>query len=224
MMHIDGDAFFASVIQATYPRLRGKPVVAGQERGIATAVSYEARKLGVKRGMRMFEIKRICPSCVIHSSDYELYGLFSKRMFAIIRETCREVEEYSIDEGFADLSGLRGIFHMTYGQIGTKIQKEILLRLGIGVSVGISLTKSLAKIASNYQKPMGVTVIDGISIPAYLAKVSVKDIWGIGMQTTAYLHRYGIRTALAFATKDEWFVRRHLSKPYFEGNRLGNLI
>ena len=85
ILHIDGDAFFASVMQAVRPSLKGKPVVTGQERGIATAISYEARKYGITRAMRMSEIKKICPQCIIVDSDYELYDLFAKKMFAIVR-------------------------------------------------------------------------------------------------------------------------------------------
>jgi DNA polymerase-4/DNA polymerase V len=104
---LDGDAFFASVTQAVHPELKGKPVVTGWERGIATAVSYEARALGVTRGMRCWEIKKQFPTVTITTSDYRIYHLFSEKMFTVMRKYSPCVEVYSVDEGFADLKGMR---------------------------------------------------------------------------------------------------------------------
>ncbi|MCJ7827566.1 DNA polymerase IV, partial [Patescibacteria group bacterium] len=86
ILHVDGDAFFASCAQALNPKLKGKPVVTGSERGIATAISYEARAFGVKRGMRAGEIRRLCPDCFFVSSDYESYSLFSLKMYSLVRQ------------------------------------------------------------------------------------------------------------------------------------------
>src|SRR5688572_26380317 len=103
ILHIDGDSFFASVETSLNPRLRGLPVVTGKERGIASAMSKEAKALGISRGMPIFKIKKEFPQVVILSSDYGTYELFAQRMFAIVRRYAREVEEYSIDECFATL-------------------------------------------------------------------------------------------------------------------------
>jgi len=216
ILHIDGDAFFASVTQAVNPQLKGKPVVTGHERGIATAISYEAKKYGIHRGMRFFEIRKLCPECVFVDSDYELYTLFSCRMFEILRQFSFEVEEYSIDEGFMGLKGLRRPLNMTYEEMGKKIKDTIESNLGITVSIGISLTKSLAKIASNFRKPSGLTVIDGRSIETFLKQVPVKDIWGIGEQTSSYLKKLNIHTAYQFVMLSEDFIHKNLSKPFFE--------
>ena len=216
ILHLDGDAFFASVMQAVYPYLKNKPVVTGRERGIATAVSYQARELGIKRGMRIWEIKKKFPGCVIVDSDYEVYSLFSKKIFAILRKFTPLVEEYSIDEGFADIKGLRRPFNMSYDKIGLAIKNEVESCLGITVSVGISLTKSLAKLASDFQKPSGLVVVDGPSIENFLAKISLKKIWGVGLNTSSYLEKLGLRTALEFAQKSEKFIRTNLTKPFFE--------
>src|SRR3990167_8342244 len=94
ILHIDGDAFFASCEQAIHPEYKGKPVVTGQERGIVSSASYEAKRLGISRGTRLQDVKKICPEAIIISSDYETYGLFSKRMFAIMRRFSAAVEEY----------------------------------------------------------------------------------------------------------------------------------
>ena len=106
--------FFATCEQAIHPEYKGKPVVTGLERGIASAMSYEAKAAGVKRGMRIFEVRKVCPDAIIVPSDYETYSLFSKRIFSIMRRYTNTVEEYGIDEGFADLTGLRRPMNMSY--------------------------------------------------------------------------------------------------------------
>ena len=111
ILHMDADAFFASVEQALNPSLRGKPVVTGKERGIIACANYQAKALGIKRGTPLFQARRICPSLVILPSDYESYSLFSRRMFNILRRFTPTVEEYSIDEAFADITGLRRTYH-----------------------------------------------------------------------------------------------------------------
>ncbi|MFA6005677.1 MAG: DNA polymerase IV [Patescibacteria group bacterium] len=216
ILHLDGNAFFASVMQAVRPELQGKPVVVGAERGIATAISYEAKKYGVTRGMRMFEIKKICPQCVCLEGDYELFSLFSKRMFSFMRQYSPVVEEYSVDEGFADIYGLRRPLHKTYKDIGASLQQEIQKELGIPVSVGISLTKSLAKLASEYKKPSGLTLVEGREIENFLKHIRIDEVWGIGPATSSYLQKLGIKTALDFVDKPETFVHEHLSKPYYD--------
>ncbi len=216
ILHLDGDAFFASVFQAVNPKLKGKPVVTGSERGLATAVSYEARKYGIRRGMLTWQIKKICPFCIILDSDYELYDLFSQKMFAILRAFSPAVEEYSIDEGFADLKGLRRPLNMSYDEIGKAIQTRIASTVGVSVSVGISLTKSLAKLASSFKKPSGLTIVDGRSIEKLLVQTPVESIWGIGHNTSAYLRKYNIQTALDFVNRPEDFVKSSLTKPFYE--------
>jgi DNA polymerase-4/DNA polymerase V len=112
---MDADAFFASCEQAIHPELRGKPVVTGRERGIVAAASYEAKGRGVKRGMGLFDVKKVCPDVILLPSDYETYSLFSVRMFEILRRFSPDVEEYSIDEAFVDLTGLRrSFFHLMW--------------------------------------------------------------------------------------------------------------
>ena len=213
---LDGDAFFASVTQAVHPELKGKPVVTGYERGIATAVSYEARALGVTRGMRCWEIKKQFPTVVIAVSDYRIYHLFSEKMFSVMRKYSPCVEVYSVDEGFCDLKGMRRPLHMSYEQIGAAIKKEIEGSLGITISIGISVTKSLAKLAVNKNKPSGLTVVGGKDIDGLLSDTSIDKVWGIGGQTTAFLKKLNITTAYAFAKKPEGFIKQNFSKPYQE--------
>ncbi|MBI5638865.1 MAG: DNA polymerase IV [Nitrospirae bacterium] len=216
ILHLDADAFFASCEQAIHPELKGRPVITGKERGIVAAASYEAKAKGVKRGMRLFEVKKVCPDAVIMPSDYETYSLFSVRMFEILRRFSPDVEEYSIDEAFVDLTGLRRSFHGPYGMIAEQMQTAVETELGITVSVGVSLSKVLAKIGSKHNKPHGLTLIPGRDIHIFLCRLPVEKLWGIGPNTAAFLRKFRIDTALEFAKKDERFIQEHLSKPYHE--------
>ncbi len=200
---MDADSFFASVESAKNPNLRGKPVVTGHERGIATSMSKEAKILGITRGMPVFQIKKQFPTAIIVSSDYEAYAMYSKRMFQIVRRYTDAVEEYSIDECFADLTGYRRINNMTYEEILIKIQNEIEKELNISVSLGCAPTKVLAKIGSKWGKPHGVTMIPGKLTHEYLSKVPIENIWGIGPSATSLLLSKGIKTAYDFAIIEE---------------------
>lgn len=122
----------------------------------------------------------------------------------------------SIDEAFVDLTGLRRTFHGSYGDLAKNIQETVEKELGITVSIGVSLSKVLAKIASKHKKPRGLTLIPGREIHNYLEKLPVGKVWGIGANTSAFLNKFGIRTALDFAGKDELFIKGHLSMPYRE--------
>jgi nucleotidyltransferase/DNA polymerase involved in DNA repair len=216
ILHIDGDAFFASCEQSRRPKLQGRPVVTGKERGIAASMSYEAKARGVTRGMRISDIRKICPDAVILPSDYETYSLLSKRFFAIVRRYTPDVEEYSIDECFADLTGLRRPLRMSYLKIAERMKKALDAELGFTFSVGLAPNKVVAKLASKWQKPSGLTAIPGRELHRFLAKLPVEKVWGIGPNTTAFLHKHGIRTALEFAQRQEPWVKRYLSKPFYQ--------
>jgi len=216
IVHIDGDAFFTSCEEAIHPELKGKPIIAGGERGIVACASYAAKKVGIKRGVPLHEAKRLCPELIVLPSDYETYSLFSKRMFNIMRQFTPQVEEYSIDEAFLDITGLRRVYHSSYEAIVLKIKKEIEGGLGITVSAGLSLTKVLAKIGSKNKKPSGMTIIPGREIARYLQNLPVEKIWGIGPATTSYLNKMGIASALEFAKLSEIIVRKRFTKPGIE--------
>ena len=214
--HIDGDAFFTSCEEAIHPELRGRALITGGERGIVACASYPAKKSGVKRGVSLHEARRICPGLIILPSDYETYSLFSRRMFGIIRRFTPDVEEYSIDEAFADITGMRRALRSSYEEIILRMKKEIERELGITVSVGLSITKVLAKVASKHQKPSGVTIIKGRDIAGYLGNLPVEKIWGVGLATSNYLAKMGIRCALEFAQLPEKKVRERFTKPGVE--------
>ena len=216
IVHIDGDAFFASCEQSRDPQLQGRPVITGKERGIVASMSYEAKARGITRGMRLFEVKRLCPDAVLLPSDYETYGLLSRRMFTIVRRYTPAVEEYSIDECFADLTGLQRPLHMSYLQIVEKIKRDLDTELGFTFSAGLAPNKVLAKIASKWKKPSGLTTIPGRDIHLFLTGLPVNKVWGIGAKTTALLNKFGIQTALDFARQPEFWVNKWLTKPGYE--------
>lgn len=213
IVHLDADAFFVSVEQAMHPELKGKAVITGAERGIVAAASYEAKAFGITRGVSLTEAARLCPRLIMLPSDYETYSLFSQRMFDILRRFTPDVEEYSIDEAFANLSGLRRIYPGDgYQGIAKKIQGTIMRELDIGVSVGLSLTKSLAKIASKLRKPRGFAAVPGPQIHLLLRQTILEKIWGVGRNTAALLRKQRCQTALDFVQLPRYVVEDHLGK------------
>jgi len=214
ILHIDGDAFFVGVEMAKNPKLKRKAVVTGEERGIVSALSYEAKAIGIKRGMPIFQVKKNFPKVIILPGDYKSYVKYSGKMFNIVRRYADDVEEYSIDECFADLTGTERLLKMNYKQIAEKIKKEINDELDISVSIGLAPTKVLAKVASKYVKPNGLTIITKDSILDYLINTPIEKIWGIGPKTSEFLKRKGVITAKDFIKKNITWIRENLSKPY----------
>jgi len=212
IVHFDGDAFFASVEQAIDTSLRGKPVVTGKERGIIACASYEAKALGVKRGIPLHEAVKICKQLIVLPSDYETYSLYSKRMFDIMRRFTPIVEEYSIDEGFADISGMRRVFHASYEDIARQLQSSIQAELDITVSVGLSLSKSLAKLASKFRKPRGFTAVAGNHIHLFLQRTPLEKVWGFGPNTVHLLTKQGLQNAYDFVVRPEKWADRLMGK------------
>ncbi len=216
IVHLDGDAFFTTVEQAIHPDLRGKAVVTGKERGIIACASYEAKAIDIKRGLSLWDARHRLPELVVLPSDYETYSTFSKRMFEVMRRFTPEVQEYSIDEGFADITGMDRYFKCSYKEIAQRMQKAVCEELGISVSIGLSLTKSLAKIASDYRKPHGLTAVEGRHIHLFLERIPVPDVWGFGQSSQELLRKRCIHTALDFVLQDEEWVYRHMHKPGWE--------
>ena len=216
VLHVDADGFFAGVEQALNPALRGKPVVTGAERGIIAAASYEAKALGVKRGLQLHEAKKLCPDLVILPSDYEAYSLYSQRMFAILRRFTPNVEEYSIDEAFADLSGCGDVLGCSLETMAERLRNSVSSEMGLTVSVGISLTKTLAKLCSKFRKPNGQTILKREHVPILLRRTPIAKVWGIGPASAAKLQALGIATAYDFTVMDEAKVVKLLHKPGHE--------
>jgi DNA polymerase-4 len=191
ILHVDMDAFFASVEQRDNPDLRGKPVIVGgvSERGVVSTCSYEARKFGVHSAMPIFMAREKCPNGIFISGRYGRYSKVSQEIFKILNEVTPLVEPVSIDEGFLDLSQGKiknGMEAARY--IKNKVFKEI----GLTISIGISYNKFLAKLASDWNKPNGIKEITKEMIPDILFPLSIAQIHGLGKVSAAKLNNMGI--------------------------------
>lgn len=211
--HVDADAFFAAIEQALEPALAGQAVVTGKERGIIACANYSAKARGVARGIPLFTARALCPDLVVLPSDYETYGLYSQRMFNIMRRYTPLVEEYSVDEAFLDLTGMHRYFRTSYEDIARRLQADIARELGITVSVGLSLSKGLAKLCSKFRKPDGFTAVPGHYIHLLLQRTPLAKVWGLGPNSVALLEKFGLRTAYDFVQQPEHWVRNLLHKP-----------
>ncbi len=211
ILHLDGDAFFASIEQALDPALRGKPVMTGAERGIVCAFSYEAKARGITRGMQTWKAREVCPELIVRNSDYRTYQIFGRRAAAIIRRYIPFVEEYGVDEAFARIPNTT----LEEGARLARIIQDTLAReLGVTYSIGVARTKVLAKVGSKWQKPRGITVISDEKREEMLQQLSIGKLWGIGRRMTPWLYERGITTAYDLATRDQTWVARTLDKPY----------
>lgn len=214
IVHFDGDSFFASVEQAKDYRLRGKPVVTGGERGAVTSLSKEAKMLGAHRGMPMQEIRRMCPGVIVLAGDYTAYSIYARRMYAIAKTFTTKVEEYSIDECFADITGLNESRGQTYEEITEAIKEKLELSLGITFGVGLAPSKTLAKVASKRNKPAGFTALSKERIEEVLKDTEIYDIWGLGGALSTRLRGLGVMTAFDFIQKsDAWLKEHGFAKP-----------
>jgi nucleotidyltransferase/DNA polymerase involved in DNA repair len=214
ILHMDGDAFFVAVEVAKNPALKGLPVVTGQERGIVSALSYEAKALGVTRGMPIYTLRKKFPQVIVMAGDYISYMRYSRAMFTIVRRYADDVEEYSIDECFAELTGLDKPLKMSYLEIAQRIKKEVMEELAVSVTVGLAPTKVLAKVASKWVKPNGLTVITRNTAPDFLLKFPIEKIWGIGPSTVEALKKRGVETAGDFVDKPLSWVNENFSINY----------
>jgi nucleotidyltransferase/DNA polymerase involved in DNA repair len=193
------------------PSLRGRPVVTGQERGIVSAMTYEAKRAGIGRSMRISDVRKVCPNVVIIPSDYRHYRLVSDRLHAIARRHAPVVEPYSIDECFADLTGADEPV-----AVAALIKRTLRAELGMTFSVGVGPTKSLAKLGSKRQKPDGFTVIDDENVREALAETPAGKVWGIGGATAQALAKLGVTTALELTEKPLRWAEEHFSKNLVE--------
>jgi DNA polymerase IV len=214
--HVDCDAFFTSCEEARNPALRGHPVVTGQERGIVSCPNYLAKARGIKRAMRIGEARRICPGVIVLPSDYELYSIYSERVFAIIRRFTPEVEEYSVDEAYCDITGLRRLYRASYVDIALRIKKTICSELDITVSVGLSSSKILAKLCSKQNKPDGFLAVPGNRLHELLKDMPLERVCGFGPNTVALLMKCGLKTCLDYVSRPAAFVQKLLGKTGLE--------
>ncbi len=195
IMHLDMNAFFASVEQRCDPNLRGKPiaVIGSAHRTVVTTASYEARKFGVKTGMNKYEAKRACPGLIFVVGDNRKYIDTSVRILNILKDFSPKVEAYSIDEAFVDITGMSALFGES-ASLASKVKERIREELGLTCSVGIAPNKLLAKLASDMQKPDGLVEIREEGIASVLEPLPVGELFGIGPKLTAHLASLGVAT------------------------------
>ena len=191
--HIDCDAFYASVEKRDRPELRDRPViVGGGRRGVVSAACYTARLYGVRSAMPMFKALKLCPEAVVIRPDMAKYGSIGRRIRALMQELTPLVEPLSIDEAFLDLSGTEALHGGPPARSLAALALRIEAEEGLTVSVGLSYNKSLAKIASDLDKPHGFSVLGRADAPGFLAAQPVSLIWGVGKALQASLARAGI--------------------------------
>lgn len=213
IIHIDMDAFFASVEQLDNPELRGKPVAVGGsgERHVVSAASYEARKFGVHSAMPSVTAKRLCPDLIFVKHRFERYTEISEKVFEIFREYTDLVEPLSIDEAFLDVTNdKKGICSATL--IAKEIKNEIKKRTGLTASAGISFNKFLAKIASDIKKPDGIFLITPDDAEQFINTLPVEKFFGIGKVTAERMHRLGIHNGADLKKHDQLSLIRNFGK------------
>ncbi|MDG5767056.1 DNA polymerase IV [Balneolales bacterium ANBcel1] len=214
IIHIDMDAFFASVEQRDHPHLRGKPVVVGgspQGRGVVAAASYEARTFGIHSAMPAARAVRLCPDLEFLRPRFDVYKEESSKIRAIFHQYTDLVEPLSLDEAYLDVT-----FNKPDNPSATLIAREIKQKVreqtGLTASAGISINKFLAKIASDLKKPDGLALIPPDKALDFIAGLPIGKFHGIGKATEAKMHRLGIRTGADLRQWTEWDLNRHFGK------------
>lgn len=197
IIHVDMDAFFASVEQRDNPELRGKPVAVGgsSERGVVAAASYEARKFGVRSAMPSVTAKRKCPDLIFVKLRFDVYKEVSQQMRAIFAEYTPIIEPLSLDEAYLDVTeNLKGMASAT--EIAEQIRAKIRAETNLTASAGVSYNKFLAKLASDHRKPDGIFVITPKMGPVFVETMPVRKFHGVGPATAAKMNSLGIETGL----------------------------
>ena len=210
IVHLDMDAFYASVEQRDDPTLRGKPVAVGgrpDSRGVVAAASYEARTFGVRSAMPMARALRLCPELVIVPPNFEKYRGVSGQVMDILRACTPLVEPLSLDEAYLDVT--ENAWNEPFGsRVAKRLKEQILERTGLTASAGVAPNKFLAKIASGYRKPDGLTVIAPERVQSFLQELPVEALWGVGPVTAKKLRAIGLEKLVQVRSVDMDLLRR----------------
>ena len=203
ILHIDMDAFFASVEQRDHEEYRGKPVIVGGlgPRGVVSTASYEARKFGVHSALATAIARRRCPDGIFLPTDHARYSAVSRQIFSILARFSPVVEPLSIDEGFLDLTGMERLMESPRAY-GEKLKRAVHEETGLTASVGVAPNKFLAKLASDLEKPDGLVIVPPENVEKFLAPLPVGRIFGVGKKTEARLAGLGFRTIGELAAAD----------------------
>ena len=211
--HVDCDAFYASCERASRPDLKHIPVcVLSNQEAFVVAKTYDAKRLGVTTAMSVRDARKLVPHAAFLPPDFAYYGQMSDCVFSILRRFSPDVELYSIDEGFMSMQGLRSLWRKSYHDLAEEIKETVKHEVGITVSIGISVTKTLAKIASESNKPDGVTIVPGKKIGVFLPGVTIKDVPGIADSRCALLNLFKIETAVDYANAPRRLIQRLIGK------------
>ena len=213
IIHIDMDAFYASVEQRDNPNLKGKPLAVGygQARGVVAAASYEARKFGVYSAMPSVTAKRKCPELIFVPPRFDVYKSVSRQIQEIFAEHTPIIEPLSLDEAYLDVTeNLQGIASATH--IAEEIRRKIREKTGLTASAGVSYNKFLAKLASDHRKPDGLFVITPATGPAFAEALPIKKFHGVGPATARKMNGLGIETGLDLRAQSISFLQQHFGK------------
>lgn len=214
-LHVDLDAFFASVEQLDHPEYRGKPVIVGglpgDRRSVVSTASYEARKFGVHSAMPTFQAVKLCPHGIFLRGRMKRYHEKSEEVMAIFREYSPDIQQISVDEAFIDLTGTERLFGDPV-ETAKRLKAEVLEKTGLTVSVGIASTKYCAKIASGLQKPDGLTAVPFGGETEFMLSLPITKVWGAGNKTLAKLESYGIRTTRDIYMRSEKLLQSLFGK------------
>lgn len=198
VMHVDLDAFYASVEQLRRPELRGKPVIVGGagvpgERGVVAAASYEARPFGVRSAMPLSRARRLCPMAIFVPCDFKAYRKASKAVFQILDRYSPVIEPIALDEAYLDCTGQEALMGKP-AEVAIRLRDEVKSSCGLDISIGVASSKLVAKVASELRKPRGLVVVAPDEEAAFLAPLPVGKLPGCGPSTVARLERVGVRT------------------------------
>ena len=213
IIHIDMDAFYASVEQMDNPALKGKPIAVGgnENRGVVSAASYEARKFGVRSALSSVLAKKYCPELIFVRPRFDRYKEISKQIQSIFHEYTDLVEPLSLDEAYLDVThNKKGNPSATL--LANEIRARILSEVGLTASAGISVNKFIAKVASDYNKPNGQKTVSGDEIVPFLENLPIQKFYGVGKVTTEKMFQLGIFTGLDLKNKTLEFLEQHFGK------------
>ena len=223
IIHVDMDAFYASVEQRDFPELRGKPLVVGGDpngRGVVAAASYEARKFGVRSAISGVLAKRNCPDLIFVKPRFERYKEISIKIHKIFKDYTDLVEPLSLDEAYLDVTiNKKGITSASL--LAEEIRTRIYNEVGLTASAGISVNKFVAKIASDYNKPNGQKTVNPDEVIAFLEVLPIRKFYGVGKVTTEKMYQLGIFTGLELKSKSVEFLEKHFGKA---GNFYYNVV
>ncbi|SFC51120.1 DNA polymerase IV [Flavobacterium phragmitis] len=213
IIHIDMDAFYASVEQMDNPELRGKPVAVGgsENRGVVSAASYEARKFGVRSAISGVLAKKYCPEIIFVRPRFDRYKEISSKIHKIFHEYTDLVEPLSLDEAYLDVTQNK-IGNPSASLLAQEIRSRILSEVGLTASAGISINKFVAKIASDYNKPNGQKTVNPDEVEAFLEELPIRKFYGVGKVTTEKMYQLGIFTGTDLKSKSLEFLEKHFGK------------